>query len=60
MIHLGLYMKLNIFMKKCMANHMLLRKLHKFDTIFDFLDQLGKTDTLLSQRILGCLPHQLH
>lgn len=40
MIHLGFYIKLNILMKKC-TESAIIRKLHKFETIFDFLDSLN-------------------
>jgi hypothetical protein len=59
MIHLGFYIKMNIFWKKCTASNLLLRKMQKFSTVFDFLESM-KTDVVLSQRILGCLPHQIH
>lgn len=59
MIHLSFYIKLNIMWKKWTASHILLRKMQKFSTVFSFLETM-KTDMVLSQRILGCLPHQVH
>lgn len=47
MIHLGFYVRMNIFWKKCTASNLLLRKMQKFSTIYAFLDNL-KVDVALS------------
>jgi hypothetical protein len=59
MIHLGTYIKLGFYWKKLTDSNLLLRKMHKFSTVYDFLESM-KTDMVLSQRILGCLPHKVH
>ena len=59
MIAIGVYLKSKAFVMKLMSTNLLLRKMRKFDTIWEYMDSI-KGDSVLSQRILGCLPNQIH
>lgn len=59
LIQPGVYLKTRIFLIKCAVNNLLLKKCQNFDTILSFFDTI-KTDTVLSQRVIGVLPNEIH
>ena len=59
LIQPSMYLKTRIFLIKFAANNILLRKTQYFDTILSFFDSI-KADTVLSQRIIGVLPNEIH
>jgi len=58
-IHPGFYMKTRISLFRCAVNNLLLRKCHMFDSILAFFESI-KGDNVLSQRIIGVLPNEIH
>ena len=52
-------MKTRIFLIKCASNNLLLRKCQNYDSILSFFEAI-KADTVLSQRVIGVLPTEIH
>jgi len=55
----GMYIKGRLMLTKCTSNTLFLRKITSYDTILAFFEAI-KTDNVLSQRIIGVLPHEIH
>jgi predicted Rdx family selenoprotein len=58
-IHPGFYLKARISVVRCAMNNLLLRKCQMFDSILAYFDSI-KSDNVLSQRIIGTLPNEIH
>ena len=58
-IHPGFYLKARISVMRCAMNNLLLRKCQMFDSILAYFDSI-KSDNVLSQRIIGTLPNEIH
>jgi len=54
-----MYLKTRIFFIKCASNNLLLRKCQNYDSILGFFESI-KVDTVLSQRVIGVLPNEIH
>ena len=59
LIQPGMYLKTRIFLTKLAANNLLLRKCQNYDSILGFFESI-KADTVLSQRVIGVLPNEIH
>lgn len=59
LIQPGMYLKTRIFLIKCASNNLLLRKCQNYDSILSFFEAI-KADTVLSQRVIGVLPTEIH
>ena len=59
-VHPGYYLKSTVYIKKkfCKSSIMM-RKVKWQDSTMDFFDSI-KGETVLSQRIIGALPHEVH
>ena len=59
-VHPGMYLKTTVYLKKKLCkNNILMRHVQWKDTLMDFFDSL-KGETILCQRIIGSLPHEIH
>lgn len=59
LIQPGVYLKTRIFLIKFASNNLLLRKCQNYDSILGFFESI-KVDTVLSQRVIGVLPNEIH
>ena len=59
MIQPGFYLKARLSVMRCAVNNLLLRKCQTYDNILTFFESI-RTDTVLTQRIIGALPNEIH
>jgi hypothetical protein len=59
LIKMSWYWKSRMLWAKVTSNNLLVRKVKKVDSIYEFIQSI-KYDSALSQRVLGCFPNVIH